>query len=64
MAYSKEKKQFHPVRHIRLSEENMQWLEKIKKGTWNHTFNLIKQKYGEVEFQKLSDKKAKEENDF
>lgn len=48
MAYSKEKKSFHPVRHFRLSQENMDWLEKIKKGTWNHTFNQVKKKYEEA----------------
>lgn len=42
MAYTKEKKSFHPVRHFRLSQENMDWLEKIKKGTWSNTFNNIR----------------------
>lgn len=46
MAQIKEKKSFHPVRHFRLSKENMDWLEKMKRGTWNHTFNQIKKEYG------------------
>jgi len=46
MAYLKQNgKQFHQVRHIRLSEENYEWLNTIKNGTWNHTFNKIRQKY-------------------
>lgn len=45
MKEKKEKKSFYPVRHYRLSKENKEWLEKIKKGTWNHTFNLLRKKY-------------------
>lgn len=57
-----EKKSFYQRRQFRLNNENYEWLLRIKKGTWNHTFNLIKQKYGAIEFQKLPNKKAREEN--
>lgn len=53
MAYSKEKKSFHPVRHFRLSQENMDWLEKVKKGTWSNTFNIIRKVYGDATMRKV-----------
>lgn len=35
-------KQFHSVKHFRISEENLKWLREIKRGTWNNTFNTLR----------------------
>ncbi len=42
MSANKEKKSFHPVRHFRLSDKNVTWLKKIKKGTWNRTMDQLR----------------------
>lgn len=32
----------------------MDWLEKIKKGTWSNTFNIIRKVYGDATMRKMS----------
>ena len=39
------KKSFYKVKHFRLSDENYKKLKKLKKGTWNHTFDQLIKKY-------------------
>lgn len=41
----KEKKSFYKVRQFRLSDKNYEQLKKIKRGTWNYTFNNLIKKY-------------------
>jgi hypothetical protein len=41
----KDVRSFHRVRHIRISDENYEWIleEKIKnKGTWNYLFSKFR----------------------
>lgn len=45
MTEQKEKKSFHKVRQFRISDKNYKTLNKIKKGTWNYTFNNLLKKY-------------------
>ena len=42
---ARKKKQFYSVRNFRLSDEVFENLKRIKKGTWNYTFNNLIENY-------------------
>ena len=54
------KKSYHKARHLRISDENYEKLEDLKKknkGTWNYFFNKLIQKYGEHDKQTARNEK-------
>jgi len=40
-----DKRKSHKIRGIRIDDENWEWLNSIKRGTWNHTVRKLKDNF-------------------